>query len=101
MKNKFRAPLDQKCPLVKNITKSAHFSILDTDAHGRLDDISTHHKPHFHQIKSVFKPIHNMVRSTEERHGAPGDPRLRRQEDRDHAGLAAIDNEAVGGFFEQ
>ena len=30
-----------------------------------------------------------------------GDPRLRRQEDRDHAGLAAIDNEAVGCFFEQ
>ena len=29
------------------------------------------------------------------RHGAHGDPRLRRQEDRDHAGLAAIDNEAV------
>ena len=35
------------------------------------------------------------------RHGAHGDPRLRRQEDRDHAGRAAIDNEAAGGFFEQ
>ena len=31
------------------------------------------------------------------RHGARADPRLRRQEDRDHAGLA----EAVGGIFEQ
>ena len=42
----------------------------------------------------VFRPSHNMVRSTEERF-AHGDPRLRRQENRDHAGLAAIDNEAV------
>ena len=29
------------------------------------------------------------------RHGAHGDPRLRRQENLDHAGLATIDNEAV------
>ena len=43
------------------------FSRSHTDAHNRLDDISIHHKPHFHQITSFFKPSHRMVRSTEKR----------------------------------
>ena len=47
--------------------ETSTFSILHTDAHDRLDDISIHHKPHFPQIISVFKPSHIMVRSTEER----------------------------------
>ena len=41
--------------------KSANISTSHTDAHDRLDDISIHHKPHFHQITSVFKPSHKMV----------------------------------------
>ena len=47
--------------------KTAGFYTLHTDALDRLDDMSMHHKPHFPQITSVFKPSHNMVRSTEER----------------------------------
>ena len=39
--------------------KSAPFSISHTDAHDRLDDLSIHHKPHFPQLTSVFKPSHN------------------------------------------
>ena len=65
--NKFRAPFDQKGLCCKIYHKSAHFSILHTDAHDRLDDISTHQKPHFPQITNVFKPSHNMVRCKEER----------------------------------
>ena len=51
----------------KTYHESAHFSISHTDAHDRLDDFSTHHKPHFPQITSVFKPSHNVERSAEER----------------------------------
>ena len=51
----------------KMYPKSAHFSISHTTAHDRLDDMSIHHKAHFPQITSVFKPSHNMVRSAEER----------------------------------
>ena len=77
--------------LLKNASddKNRRFYTLHTDAHGRLDDISLHHEPHFPQITSVFKPSHNMVRSTEESFARE------RQEDRDHAGCAASDNEAV------
>ena len=64
----FEHPFDQKVPSgVDYYHKSADFSISHTDAHDRLDDISIHHKPHFPQITSVFKPSHNKVRSTEER----------------------------------
>ena len=62
------SPFDQKCPLsVKVLSQISTFSILHTNAHDRLDDISTHHKPHFPQITGVLEPSHNMVRSTEER----------------------------------
>ena len=56
-----------KVPCAVNLSQIITFSILHTDAHDRLDDISIHHKPHFLQITSVFKPSHNVVRSTEER----------------------------------
>ena len=65
--NKFRALLINNALRCKVYHKSAQFSIPHTDAHDRLYDISLHSKPHFPQITSVFKPSHNMVRSTEER----------------------------------
>ena len=42
--------------VVEYILKQQVFPTLHTDAHDRLDDIPTHHKPHFPQIRSVFKP---------------------------------------------
>ena len=54
-------------PCFKIYHKSAHCSRFHPDAHDRLDNMSTYHKPHFPQITSVFKPSHDMVRSTEER----------------------------------
>ena len=54
-------------PVETFITNQQVFPTSHTDAHDRLDDISTHHKPHFPQITSVFRHSHNMVLSTEER----------------------------------
>ena len=53
--------------VVNFILKQQGFPILHTDAQDRLDDTSTHHKPHFPQDPKCFKPSHNMVRSAEER----------------------------------
>ena len=64
--NKFRSPFDKNVLRCQIYRKTLGFHTLHTDAHDRLDDISIHHKPHFHQITSVFKPSQNMVRSTEE-----------------------------------
>ena len=95
--NKFRAPFDKKNVLLKNVSKTSTFSILHTDAHDRLDDISTHHKPHFTSSHKCFQAFsqHAAIHRGAFRHGAHGEPKLRRQEHRDHAGFAAIDNEAV------
>ena len=66
--NHFRAPSDQKSHLFFwEKSQKLQFFTLHTDAHDRLDNISTHHKPHVPQITSVLKPSHNMVRSAEER----------------------------------
>ena len=54
-------------PGVNFTHKTTDFYTLHTNAYDRLDDIPIRHKPHFPQITSVFKPSHNMVRSTEER----------------------------------
>ena len=53
---------------------------------------------HISLKSSVFSSFtqHGAIHRGAFRHGAHGDPRLRRQEDRDHGGVAAIDNEAVG-----
>ena len=52
-------------PVIKFIIKQKGFPTLHTDAHDRLDDISTHHSL---KIPSVFSHSHNnMVRSAEER----------------------------------
>ena len=58
--NKCQSLLIKNALWCKNYHKSAHFSTSH-------DDISIHHKPHFPQITSVFKPSHNMVHSAEER----------------------------------
>ena len=79
--------------------KSAHSSISHTDAHDRLDDISTHHKPPFSSNHKCFQAFSQHGGAF--RHGLHGDPRLRRQDNSGRAELAAIDNEAVSGFFEQ
>ena len=67
---KFRTPLDQKMTsIVKFYHRTAGFPTLHTVAHDRLDDISTHHKPHFPSRSNVFSTHshNNMVRSAEER----------------------------------
>ena len=84
--NKFRSPVDKNALQCQICHTTAGFYTLHTDA---LDDISTHHEPHFPQITRVLKPCHKMVRSTEERFA------MERKEDRDRAGCAGGDNEAL------
>ena len=43
--------------VVNFIIKQQGFSTLHTDAHDRLDDISTHHKPHFPQDPKCFSSL--------------------------------------------
>ena len=96
---KVRTPLDQKGPpVVKTNHKTAGFPTLHTDAHHRLDDISTHHKPHFPQYPKCFQAFsqqHGAIRRGAFRHGAHGHARLRQQEDRGGAWCAGGDNEAL------
>ena len=63
------------------IIKQQVFPTLHTDAHDRLDDISTYHKPHFPQDPKCFQAFsqqHGAIRRGAFRHGAHGDGRLRR-----------------------
>ena len=92
--NRFRSPFEQMPSGVKVITKTACSCTLHTDAYDQLDEksfISSNHR-----CFQAFSQ-HGAIHKEAFRHGAHGDPRLRRQEERDHAGLATIDNEAVGG----
>ena len=43
--------------VVKNYHKTAHVSMSHTDAHGRLDDLSIYHKPHFPRDPKCFSGI--------------------------------------------
>ena len=56
--------------------KSAHFSMLHTDAQDRLGDRSMHHKPSKHKCFPAFSQ-HGAIRRGAFRLGAHGDPRLR------------------------
>ena len=90
--NKFRAPFDQKCT---NYHKSAYFSISRTDAHDRLDDMSIHH-PSNHKCFQAFSQRSAEKRFAMERMATRGFGAKKIA-----AGREAIDNGAVGGFFEQ
>ena len=49
---------------------------MHTDVHDRLDDISTHHKPHFPQDPKCFQAFsqqHGAIHRGAFRHGAHGD----------------------------
>ena len=96
---KFRTPFRSKMTTVVNFSiKQQVFPTLHTDAHDRLDDISTHHKPHFPQDPKCFQAFsqqHGAIRRGAFRHGAHGDGRLRQQEDRGGAWCAGVDNAAL------
>ena len=93
------SPLFSLRPGIRIITNQ-HIFPYCTLTH--MTDLMTYPNTTSHiSLKSQAFSHHGVIRRGAFRHGAHGDPRLWRQEDRDHAGLAAIDNEAVDGSFEK